>query len=263
MPPRPTWVLDKAIHPCRYPRKEGEDRRSSAKSMSYGFGSTGERFEQKERHSKEDALSAHQFELLYESAARLPDEYYALQCMWVVMVAGRLGLRRSEISHMTEQWVDWDDKMIRIPRHQNCECGSCKQYARQKVEYSSNGLTLEEAISHRWHPKTESAVREVPFGFSPRVEVIMKRFFDKYDEYPHAGTSVNRRVKRVLDNCDEIDNLYPHALRATAATYHAGRGLGVTPLQSLMGWADLETPMRYVKASGKNTARELSTIHNR
>lgn len=200
--------------------------------------------------------------MLYEAAQRLPNEYFALQCMFVLLFAGRLGLRRSEIAHLNESWIDWDEKMVNIPRHKPCDCGNCRQYARQKVEYNEH-ITYEEAIDHRWHPKTESGIREVPFGFSARIEVVLDRFFDKYDEYPHCGTSVTRRVNRALDNCDEIDEIYPHALRATAATYHAGRGLGVTPLQSMMGWADLDTPMRYVKASGKNTARELKSIHNR
>lgn len=230
--------------------------------MGYGFASQSPRFEHQERHSKEDALSDHEFELLYEAAQRLPSPGFALQCKFVILSAGRLGLRRSEISHLTEDWVDWDDKMIRVPRHVECDCGTCRQHAKQKAEYNEH-VTFEEAMEHRWHPKTEAAIREIPFGFSARVEVMLNRFFDQHDEYPCSGTSVGRRLQRAVDNCDEIDDLYPHALRATAATYHAGRGLSVTPLQSLMGWADLDTPMRYVKASGKNTARELESIHNR
>lgn len=230
--------------------------------MGYGFGGQSPRFEHKERHSKEDALTDHEFEYLYEAAQRLPDEYYALQCMFVLLVAGRLGMRRTEISHMTEDWIDWDEKMVHIPRHQDCDCGNCRQYAKQKADHNEN-VTVEQSMDNRWHPKTESAIREIPFGFSARIEVVFDRFFDKYDEYPHAGVSINRRVDRAVDNCDELDELYPHALRATAASYHAGRGLGVTPLQSMMGWADLQTPMRYVKSSGKNTARELENIHNR
>jgi site-specific recombinase XerD len=54
----------------------------------------------------------------------------------------------------------------------------------------------------------------------------------------------------------------PHGLRATAATYHAGRGLGVLPLQSLMGWADLQTAQRYIKQSPENTQRALHQIHS-
>lgn len=232
--------------------------------MGYGFGSQSPRFEQKERHSKEDALSDHEFEMLYEAAQRLDEEYFSLSCMFVLMAAGRLGMRRGEISHMKGDWVDWDAKMIRIPRHEDCDCGDCRQNALQKEELNPK-VEFEEAMNRRWHPKTETAIREVPFGFSARIEVVMDRFFDRWDEYPTSGQSVNRRIERAANDCDSVDaeNIYPHALRATAASYHAGRGLGVTPLQSMFGWCDLETPMKYVKQSGKNTARELETIHNR
>jgi integrase len=230
----------------------------------YGFGSTSPRFEQKERHSKEDALTDHEFELLYEGAQRLPSRGFARQCMFAIMMAGRLGLRRGEITHMKQQWVDWDEKMIRIPRHRDCNCGTCRQKAQQKEEHNDD-LVFEEAMGHRWHPKTETSIREIPFGFSARIEVILDRFFDKHNEWAYSAQVVNRRINRAAENARQIkaDDVYPHALRATAATYHAGRGLDVVPLQSMFGWCDLETPMKYVKQSGKNTARELKGIHNR
>lgn len=232
--------------------------------MGYGFASESPRFEQKTRHAKTDALTDHEFELLYEAAQQLPKDRYSLQAMWVIIAAGRLGLRRGEIAHMHRRWVDWDQQMIRIPRHRDCDCGECRQAAQQKDEHNQQ-IGFEQAMDKRWHPKTEKAIREVPFGFSARVEVMVDRFFNRYDEYPHSEQSVNRRVGRAAEHSEALDsdNLYPHALRATAATFHAGRGLSVTPLQSLMGWSDLSTPMKYVQRSGKNTARELSNIHNR
>lgn len=232
--------------------------------MSYDFGGGELRFEQKERHSKEDALSDFDFELLYEGAQRLPDMHYALQCMFVIIVAGRLGLRRSEISHMRESWVDWDDRMIRIPRHQDCECGDCRQKAEQSADHN-HVVDFQEALDYRWHPKTEMSVREIPFGFDTRIELVMERFFEKYDEFPHSVMAVTRRVNRAAENAQGLDekNVYPHSLRATAASFHAGRGLGVVPLQSMFGWCNLATPMKYVKHSGKNTARELERTHMR
>lgn len=232
--------------------------------MSYTFASNGQRFEQQERHCKEDALTDYEFELLYEGAQRLPDEYYRLQSMFVVLVAGRLGLRRAEIAHMDGSWVDWDDKFISIPSYEDCDCGDCRQKAQQKAECNEE-ITEELEMDCRWHPKTESGVRDVPFGFSSRVEVVVDRFFDKYDEYPLSVMSVTRRIERAVDNAEGLEDcrVYPHSLRATAATYHVGRGLSVPPLKSMLGWCDFETPDKYVQSNGKNTARELRNIHNR
>jgi integrase len=230
----------------------------------YKYGESGPRFEHKERHTKEDALSDFEFELLYEAAVRLPEEYYSLQAQFIVMVLGRLGLRRGELGHLESRWLNWDQKFISIPRHKDCDCGDCRLKAQQKVDHNEE-IDFETAIAHRWHPKTETAIRDVPFSFSARVELVLKRFFDRFDGWPHSSQTINRRLKRTAENTDAVDSgsLYPHALRATAASYHAGRGLGILPLQSMFGWADLVTPMKYVKASGVNTARELKMVHNR
>lgn len=126
--------------------------------------------------------------MLYEGAQRLPDGYYSLQCMFVIMAAGHLGLRRGEITHLKEEWVDWDEKMICVPRHEPCDCGQCRQNAEQKADHNQS-IDVELAMEKRWHPKTETAIREIPFGFSARAEVLMARFFKKYDEYPHSAQS--------------------------------------------------------------------------
>lgn len=57
--------------------------------------------------------------------------------------------------------------------------------------------------------------------------------------------------------------IYPHALRATAATYHAYNGLPAIALQNLMGWADLETAQKYLRKSAGATEKALEEIHGR
>jgi site-specific recombinase XerD len=126
-------------------------------------------------------------------------------------------------------------------------------------------LSVTEAKAHMWQAKTDSAARAVPFDFDPRTELAVERFFDRYTNYPHSRQSVNRRVDKAADAAPELDptGLYPHALRATAATYHAGRGLDVLPLQGFMGWAQPSTAQCYVQHSPENTARALHQIHSR
>jgi len=222
------------------------------------------------RHTKEDAMSDREFQLLLEGAAKMRD-YYALQARFTILVAGRLGLRGGEIAHMKESWVDWRRNMIEIPRRESCKkgkdggvCGYCRQQAKQMVDHDDD-LTLAEATSRMWSPKTDSAAREVPFDFDPRTTLVVERFFDQFDEFPTSRQSVNRRVKKAAELAPEIDanEIYPHCLRATAATYHAGRGLDVLPLQALFGWADLSTAQNYIQKSGENTARALHMIHSR
>lgn len=224
------------------------------------------------RYTKEDALTDRDFQLLLEGAAEL-DEYYAKQARFVVLVGGRLGLRRAEIAHLHESWIDWNRSMIEIPRFDGCEkgqdggpCGDCRAKARQQVDHADGSITMEQALSERWGPKTDAAARSVPFAFDPRVELVVERFLqdDRYDGWPLSVMAVTRRVKAAAEASPLDDSdVYVHALRATAATYHAARGLDALPLKSLMGWESLETAKNYVASSGERTARALNAVHAR
>ena len=70
-------------------------------------------------HSKEDALDDREFELLLEGARELArsDYYYDADPVFVIQVLGRLGLRRGELAHLSEDWIDWRNEMIVIPDH--------------------------------------------------------------------------------------------------------------------------------------------------
>lgn len=80
-----------------------------------------------------------------------------------------------------------------------------------------------------------------------------------------GANGIHRRVKRAARNADELTptNLSPHKLRATAATFHAGRGLETLALMQFFGWADPSTAEVYISRNGQNTANQLNAIHNR
>jgi integrase len=220
------------------------------------------------RHSKRDSLSNREFELLLRGARKL-DEHRSLQARFAIFMAGRLGMRKGEITHMTREWIDWKRNMICIPYHENCIkardtmgiCGYCRQSADQRLEHNPD-LDREESETMQWVAKTEEAAREIPFDFHPRVSLLVDEFFEKWDAWPVSAQGVTRRVKKAAENVDLEKRVYPHALRATAASYHAARGLDVLPLQALMGWAQVSTAHNYVRASGENTARALNSVHS-
>ncbi|MFA1612064.1 site-specific integrase [Halobellus rubicundus] len=226
------------------------------------------------RHSKEDALSDMEFELLMEGARTLSrsEYYYEPDPTFIVYTLGRLGLRRGELAHLTEEWIDWRQKMIRIPSHQPCSkgidgevCGYCQQLAKQRVEIADE-LTMDEALEWMWTPKTEAAAREVYFGFDARAELFIERYFasDEYNRVEVGSNALNRRVKRAAEEAERLGpaDVSPHTLRATAATYHASRGLEMLPLMQLMGWAQPSTSEVYIGRNGTNTARQLDAIHS-
>jgi integrase len=216
------------------------------------------------RHTKDDALDTREFEQLLEATYRL-EEYYGLQCRFVVLVAGRLGMRAGEIAHMREGWVDWRRNLIDIPRHQPCDdgrdgglCGYCLRKAEQKTGHGDEP-SLEEAKQSMWSPKTAAGAREIPFGAAPRAEIVIEQFFDRFGAWPHTRQSINRRVDRAAEQAADIHpgDVYPHALRATAASRFAARGLDVFSLKNVMGWSCLSTAQCYVADSGERTARAI------
>lgn len=284
-----------------------------------------DRNSQRPRQTKESALDPTEYEHLFHTTFGM-DEYYGLQCRFILVVAGRLGLRRGELTHMKESWIDWRRHRIEIPSHEECDkgrnggpCGHCRQCAESEARHAVKAaaedlverrettespkrerlldraaaeLLLEpdhvlglvgdrdtfdelheqllaerldaivpKKIGDRWIPKTENAVREVPFSHSPRAEIILQDFFDEWDEWPFTGQAVNRRVSRMVDRSEDVDECFPHALRATAASHLAAQGMSTLGLQSMMGWATPGTARHYIASSGDVTARELETLN--
>jgi len=239
-------------------------------SADNSSGTTPENWQSKTHHTKEDALSDREWEFLLEGAQSMRDPY-SFDAQLVVIVGGRLGMRAGEIVHMTESWIDWQEKIIQIPHHDRCTkgrdggiCGYCESLAQQRVDHHDGALSIEEARAQRWHPKTRNSAREVPFGFSTRAEIVLERYFERFDEFTVSRQGVNRRVEKAAEKAPGLsgDDVYPHALRASAASHHAGRGLEAFQLQQLLGWEDVRTALKYVQRSGERTARALERIHN-
>lgn len=212
------------------------------------------------RNAHQDALDAPTFERLLAATDELAHPFDA-ECFGILVFGGRLGMRAGEIAHLDESWVDWTRRMIEIPRHHPCDCGYCR--ARARAHAKAADTSLEKALAGRWNPKTPASARAIPFDFDDTVEAAIEAFFDVFDAYEHSRASVNRRVDRVAEAADlETGRLYPHALRATAATHHAYRGVAAPALQSMMGWSKLATAEKYIRLSGGATAEALRDAHS-
>lgn len=132
------------------------------------------------RHSKEDALNNREFEHLLAGAREL-DEYESLQARFVIFMAGRLGMRRGEIAHITREWVDWNRNMICIPYHERCIkgrqtmdiCGDCRLKAKQRADHNPE-LSVKKAEEMQWVAKTPEAAREIPFDHKATSSVSIR-----------------------------------------------------------------------------------------
>lgn len=221
------------------------------------------------RHAKSDAPTEREFEQLVQASHRIK-QAQALEARFVLLCGGRLGMRPGEIAHFQSDWVDWHESRIEIPAHRPCDksrdngpCHDCQTRAEQRADYN-DGLSYQEALRLRWHPKTESGIRSIPFDWSERVALVLEQFTDKIGDYPNSRNVVNRRVTELAEEAGmNPANLYPHSLRAASATYHAGRGVDALNLMSFHGWELLQTAQVYLSESSANTQRALRAAHSR
>lgn len=249
------------------------------------------------QHSKESALTPRQFELLLEGIERIEKDRQRTEARFAVLVAGRLGLRAGELVHLKEDWINWRDRRIVIPRQMDCHlgtdggpCGYCVQAAEQMADIydpddadtmsrarerfinkhlpggfeRGDELSVDDILHLRWHGKTEAAARKVPFGHNPRVELAIERFFElpNRDGWNLSKSALNRRLNKALRLADELDqdSTMPHGLRATAASLMAGQNVDSLTLKSVLGWSDLQTAQHYLADSPDRAERALHQV---
>lgn len=222
-------------------------------------------------NAKQKALDDLEFEAFYESATRIDDPYFRIQSQFAALTLGRLGLRAGELVHFDARWVDTREKMVTIPPHQPCFggrdgglCSPCEKNAKQMAGVN-DGLDLEAARDLFWKPKTPTGARSIFYGFSPRIEMVVERFVDRWETWPVGYQSLLRRIDDLAEATDGIDadEMSPHPLRATAATHMAGKGLQLSAMMQMFGWSDSAVPTIYINRSSTSTASQLSAIHSR
>ena len=120
------------------------------------------------RYAREDALSERDLELLLRGAQSLP-EPRDFEAVLTINCAAKLGMRAGEIAHLSTDWINWHDRMLEIPHYDNCTqgaggdvCGYCRNRARDYAD--THDSSFEDALEHRWEPKTPAAERSIPFA---------------------------------------------------------------------------------------------------
>ena len=180
--------------------------------------------------AKSYALSEKDFWKLVEACR---DTAQVKENRFLILVMGIPGLRVGETVHMRRYWVDFEREVITIPRHQPCSCSYCKSILKKK--HGRNDIAKGEIMEEQWHPKSDAAVRSIPFGFSQDVKHILKLFFSKHRQWPYSVSSIGRRIKHVT-RLAGLENIYPHRLRAMAAYRFIDAGVDPIDLCKIMGW---------------------------
>ena len=237
--------------------------------------------------SGDDALTPEQFNHLVDVTKQSKDW---LVNTFIVFMAGILGMRCGEIAHMTRDWIDFKSDIIKIPGYQPCRCGYCKTRAEDELErilikkeknkienernikiknkdiskYNINipdiSISDEEVMKKRWKPKTKQGIRSIPFFFNPEIKELLKEFFDTHEKLSLSPKIINDHISH-LGKLAGLKNVYPHALRATAALKFAIDGTNAETLQVIMGWKDISMANTYVRMAGKQVTEALEKVY--
>lgn len=238
--------------------------------------------------SAADALGVDTYFRLYIGALRIDDPTRRLIACYVILLAGRLGMRLQEIQHLRESWIDWKRGEICIPSFDPCGCSRCwvgaldvwgrkglkelQESGEWESDISWKNLTAEkrEEVTERsefctpenlqeivyttqWSPKYDRSARVIAFGWSYRITACLMTFFDDFDCIDWQQYSLNRLLKEAAENADGVDpsKISAHRLRATGETFLADASVDVKMLRDLAGWQDLQTALYYIAKSGR------------
>lgn len=196
------------------------------------------------------------------------------------------GFRASELTHMQKSWIHIDDEYskrlgvnyVQIPETgEYCNCRDCKLQHFLDTEAKKDGVkytkewyseirkTFDYDISEGryWQPKTLSGNRKIPVVYDIFKEAL-NSFYHNNNQLTYSRQwvwgiihNISKEIwksKTVFDQKKDgyktILNrqLYPHALRATAASLWAFKGINATALKSIMGWSNIEIADIYVKS---------------
>jgi len=184
--------------------------------------------------SKEDALDPQQVTELMMVCGSLRQKFIIYSLMFA-------GLRVSELKHLKRSWVNFDEGTITVPTRQLCDCPECK--------------VKREGI---WRPKTRRGARTILIHHT--LLPIISEYLGSHEE---LGLTRQRiwQIVQELGRYAGIPHVYPHCLRATAATILAYDGISAPSLQYNFGWARLSSAEEYVKSDMKRAMKETGEIY--
>lgn len=113
--------------------------------------------------SSDEAPRQPTYRRLYLGALEINNSDRRLKACYIILLAGRIGLRTGEIQHVRKEWIDWDRGEIAIPQHDPCACMNCWIRAKQKASDDDEDIRDEvaELVERRMPENTERDVEEI------------------------------------------------------------------------------------------------------
>lgn len=189
---------------------------------------------QESHKSKEFALPDEDVEKLVDSCKTTTEKFIIITLLYS-------GMRVGELCHLRKEWINWQDEVINVPMRQACSCKKCVKFRK--------GV---------WMPKTRKGVRSIKI-IEPRLREVLRAYFTLNSRFDYTETGAWYVVKRVARRTDIKTKIFPHSLRATAATIFAHK-VSAPTLAYIMGWEDLNVAESYVQSAKKRAIAEMEKV---
>ncbi|OYR80392.1 hypothetical protein DJ71_14955 [Halorubrum sp. E3] len=193
---------------------------------------------------------------MFETAASIRDLDLAIEMAYLLYAPGRLGPRNSEVLHVCDDYLIRNEEgtivAYQIPTAlPGCDCVICQRLATRRArDDEDDSATAEDYLDEYWTPKSHAGGRSVPV-IQNRGREVLDLYAIKHMGKPNmTGQTYRNRLARLEELCDDVDvNLYPQALRATAANYWTLWGLDAKYLRWFFGWKYISTAQFYIRKS--------------
>jgi integrase len=171
------------------------------------------------------------------------------------------------MAHMQDGWIQLNGQRpeIHVPLAEDCSigtgtgrggdttkggksCSICRN--RAEKDWAPDGAD--------WTPKSENGNRTIPVRDEDTIR-ILKNYFKIHDNVCGQNT-VTSRVKSIADRAGLERKVTPHDLRDTYGTRLALKGFSPYDIRDLMGHANLEQALDYIKLSGAQVHRQYDDL---
>ena len=181
-------------------------------------------------HSRDDILTRDELAALVDAATDPLDKV-------ILSALAYYGMRADELAAMRRDWLDFHKGLIQIPE--------------------TDRIT-------KWRPKSSAGARTIPaLDMSPNGWDAIRRYMTAHEGIDISRQTIYRRTVKLSHAAGMTRRIYPHALRATAATEAAYKINNPSVLCDIFGWSDLKTAQIYIRRAGGQAQEAVKRAYGR
>ena len=129
------------------------------------------------------------------------------------------------------------------------------------INFQKGHIIIPSKSDQGWTPKRPDSARTIPaLKMSSRAWEAVRMYYTAHSTLDITRMTVYRIVQKVASRAQLKKRVYPHSLRATAATKLAYKVHNPLILCDIFGWKQLKMAEYYIRRAGGRAELELDKI---